>query len=58
MDDVTQSQRAAWVSGDLHRIGVTQVVVGELLVRALDVHAGERVLDVAGGAGNTVSYRV
>ena len=32
---------------------MSQVVVGELLVRSLHVHAGERVLDVAGGAGNT-----
>jgi ubiquinone/menaquinone biosynthesis C-methylase UbiE len=32
---------------------VAQVVVGELLVRSLYVHAGEQVLDVAGGAGNT-----
>jgi cyclopropane fatty-acyl-phospholipid synthase-like methyltransferase len=32
---------------------VAQVVVGELLARSLHVHAGERVLDVAGGAGNT-----
>jgi hypothetical protein len=32
---------------------VAQVVVGELLVRSLHVHAGEQVLDVAGGAGNT-----
>jgi SAM-dependent methyltransferase len=42
-----------WAQGDFHRIGVSQVVVGELLVRALRVHAGERVLDVAGGSGNT-----
>jgi SAM-dependent methyltransferase len=32
---------------------MSQLVVGELLVRALQVHAGEQVLDVAGGAGNT-----
>ncbi len=53
MDEVTRGQQAVWSRGDFHRIGVSQVVVGELLVRALDVHAGERVLDVAGGAGNT-----
>jgi ubiquinone/menaquinone biosynthesis C-methylase UbiE len=52
-EEVTQRQQAMWSTGDFHRIGVTQVVVGELLVRALHVHAGERVLDVAGGAGNT-----
>ena len=50
---VTAGQQRMWAAGDFHRIGVAQVIVGELLVRALDVHAGERVLDVAGGAGNT-----
>jgi len=52
-DDTTRTQQAMWSRGDFHRIGVSQVVVGEMLVRALGVHAGERVLDVAGGAGNT-----
>lgn len=52
-EEVTQRQQEMWSRGDFHRIGVSQVVVGELLVRALHVHAGERVLDVAGGAGNT-----
>lgn len=52
-DEVTRSQQAMWARGDFHRIGVSQLVVGELLVRTLHVHAGERVLDVAGGAGNT-----
>ena len=52
-DQVTRAQQAMWAQGDFHRIGVSQVVVGELLVRALRVHAGERVLDVAGGSGNT-----
>ena len=50
---MTRAQRALWARGDFHRIGVSQVSVGEMLVRALHVHAGERVLDVAGGAGNT-----
>jgi SAM-dependent methyltransferase len=50
---VTARQQAAWSTGDFHRIGVSQVIVGELLVRDLQVHAGERVLDVAAGAGNT-----
>lgn len=52
-DAVTRGQQAMWSRGDFHRIGVSQLVVGELLVQALHVHAGERVLDVAGGAGNT-----
>jgi SAM-dependent methyltransferase len=52
-EDVTRRQQAMWSRGDFHRIGVSQLVVGELLVRALRVHAGETVLDVAAGAGNT-----
>lgn len=51
--DVTRFQQAVWARGDFHRIGVSQVLVSELLVRALRVHSGERVLDVAGGSGNT-----
>lgn len=50
---LTRRQQGAWATGDFHRVGVAQVVVGELLVRSLHVHAGEKVLDVAGGAGNT-----
>jgi SAM-dependent methyltransferase len=50
---VTARQQGMWATGDFHRIGVSQVVVGERLVISLDVHAGETVLDVAGGAGNT-----
>jgi ubiquinone/menaquinone biosynthesis C-methylase UbiE len=50
---ITEQQQKMWSTGDFHRIGVAQVVVGEMLVRSLHVHAGEKVLDVAGGAGNT-----
>lgn len=50
---VTARQQKMWATGDFHRIGVTQVVVGERLVRAVRVHAGQQVLDVAAGAGNT-----
>jgi ubiquinone/menaquinone biosynthesis C-methylase UbiE len=53
VEQLSRAQQAMWARGDFHRIGVSQVVVGEQLVRALRVHAGEQVLDVAGGAGNT-----
>ena len=53
VEQVSRAQQAMWARGDFHRIGVSQVAVGELLVRTLRVHAGERVLDVAGGSGNT-----
>jgi SAM-dependent methyltransferase len=50
---ITQLQQQMWATGDFHRIGVGQIIVGERLARALHVHSGEKVLDVAGGAGNT-----
>lgn len=53
MAKITEQQQRMWSAGDFHRVGVSQLVVGERLVHALHVHAGERVLDVAGGAGNT-----
>ena len=52
-EQVTAVQQAVWARGDFQRIGVSQHVVSELLVKAMHVHAGERVLDVAGGGGNT-----
>jgi len=50
---ITERQQKMWSTGDFHRIGVGQIIAGEMLVRSLHVHAGEKVLDVAGGAGNT-----
>ena len=45
-------QQAAWSSGDYALIGTTLQIVGEELCEALDVRAGQRVLDVAAGNGN------
>ena len=45
-------QQATWASGDYAVIGTTLQIVGELLCEAVDVRAGERVLDVAAGNGN------
>jgi SAM-dependent methyltransferase len=50
---ITQLQQKMWATGDFHRIGVQQIIVGERLAAQLHVHSGEKVLDVAGGAGNT-----
>jgi ubiquinone/menaquinone biosynthesis C-methylase UbiE len=44
-------QRDTWSSGDFAIIGVTLQIVGETLAEAVDVRAGERVLDVAAGNG-------
>ena len=49
---MTQQARAMWALGDFARAAAEQVVVAELLCRAVDVHPGERVLDVAAGSGN------
>lgn len=45
-------QRATWASGDYAVVGTTLQIVGERLCEAVDLCAGERVLDVAAGNGN------
>lgn len=52
LDAIKVKQRTAWSSGDYSRIGVTLQIVGETLSEAVDLHAGEHVLDVASGNGN------
>lgn len=41
-----------WAAGDYARIGTRLQPVGETLCEAIDLRAGERVLDVAAGNGN------
>ncbi|WP_321799488.1 class I SAM-dependent methyltransferase [Caballeronia sp. J97] len=45
-------QQATWASGDFAVVGTTLQIVGEMLAEAIDVRAGERVLDIAAGNGN------
>jgi len=45
-------QQAAWSAGDYAVIGTTLQIVGESLCEALDLRAGQSVLDVAAGNGN------
>ena len=45
-------QRLTWSAGDYAVVGTTLQIVGESLCEALDLRAGERVLDVAAGNGN------
>jgi ubiquinone/menaquinone biosynthesis C-methylase UbiE len=45
-------QQLAWASGDYAVIGTTLQIVGEALCEAVDVRAGQQVLDVAAGNGN------
>src|SRR6476620_4812151 len=49
---IKTKQQATWASGDFAVIGTTLQIVGELLAEAVDIRAGERVLDVAAGNGN------
>jgi SAM-dependent methyltransferase len=49
---MTQQAQAMRALGDFAWAGAEQVVVAELLCRAVDIHPGERVLDIAAGSGN------
>jgi SAM-dependent methyltransferase len=49
---IKQRQQATWASGDYAVIGTTLQIVGEALAEAVNLRAGERVLDVAAGNGN------
>jgi SAM-dependent methyltransferase len=48
-----QAQLQAWSAGDFSTVGAGATMVGEYLSEAVRLHAGERVLDVATGSGNT-----
>jgi ubiquinone/menaquinone biosynthesis C-methylase UbiE len=49
---IKQRQQGTWSSGNYAVIGTTLQLVGESLCEAVDLAAGERVLDVAAGNGN------
>jgi ubiquinone/menaquinone biosynthesis C-methylase UbiE len=49
---VKSRQQLAWSSGDYAAVGTTLQIVGEALCEALDLRAGQTVLDVAAGNGN------
>lgn len=46
-------QQQTWAAGDYAMVGRTAVISSELLCEAIDLRAGQRVLDVATGSGNT-----
>ena len=52
LEALKSRQQTAWSSGDYALIGTTLQIVGEELCEAVDVRAGQRVLDVAAGTGN------
>jgi ubiquinone/menaquinone biosynthesis C-methylase UbiE len=45
-------QQTTWASGDYAVVGATLQIVGETLCEAMDLRAGQKVLDVAAGNGN------
>lgn len=49
---VKARQQATWASGDYASVGNRILLVSELLCEAVDLRAGEHVLDVATGTGN------
>jgi ubiquinone/menaquinone biosynthesis C-methylase UbiE len=49
---IKQRQQATWASGNYAVVGTTLQIVGETLCEALDLCAGETVIDVAAGNGN------
>jgi ubiquinone/menaquinone biosynthesis C-methylase UbiE len=49
---IKSRQQAAWSAGNYAVVGTTLQIVGESLCEALDLRAGQRVLDVAAGNGN------
>ena len=46
---IKRRQQAAWASGDYAAVGSRLLPTAELLCEAVDLRAGERVLDVACG---------
>ena len=52
LNAIKAKQQATWSSGDYAVIGATLQIVGESLAEAMDLRAGQTVLDVAAGNGN------
>jgi SAM-dependent methyltransferase len=49
---IKQRQQVAWAAGDYAAVGTRLLLTAELLCEAVDLRAGEQVLDVACGNGN------
>ena len=52
LEAIKARQQGVWSSGDYAVVGTTLQIVGEDLCEALDIRAGQKVLDVAAGNGN------
>src|SRR5690349_6068011 len=53
LSTVKEQQRRTWSLGDFAMIGWNTVYPGELMCEAVALKAGQKVLDVATGSGNT-----
>ena len=53
LEAIKVKQQQTWASGDYHAVAATIPIISEVLCDAADLRAGSRVLDVAGGSGNT-----
>jgi ubiquinone/menaquinone biosynthesis C-methylase UbiE len=49
---IKAKQKVAWSSGDYAVVGTTLQIVGEQLAEAMNLRAGQKVLDIAAGNGN------
>ena len=52
-DSIKAQQQRTWASGDFAVIGWNTAYPGELMCEAVRLRAGQKVLDVATGSGNT-----
>ena len=50
---ITLRQQGVWASGDYAAVAARIPLISERLCDAADLRSGERVLDIAGGSGNT-----
>lgn len=53
LDALKAKQQATWASGDYGAVAARIPLISERLADAADLRAGSRVLDIAGGTGNT-----
>jgi ubiquinone/menaquinone biosynthesis C-methylase UbiE len=53
LEAIKTRQQETWASGDYAAVGATIPIISEWLCDSADLRAGWRVLDVAGGSGNT-----
>jgi SAM-dependent methyltransferase len=53
LEAIKAKQQQTWASGDYSVIAATIPIISEQLIDSADIRAGSRVLDVAGGSGNT-----